>query len=183
MKRLEKVALLTVLIEKLHAKGSWCGETHIQKTVYFGQELLEIPMEFKFILYKHGPFSFDLRNELTEMQADGLLESETKTPLYGASLILTNRGKSIQKSYNNVITDYKEKLNFIVDELGGKNVIELERLATALYIKIKHSDEDDNSIAERINTIKPHILISDAKNAVMELNKIMSEVGSISIEP
>ena len=183
MKRLEKLSLLTALIEKLRAKGSWCGETHIQKTVYFLQELLEVPTEFKFILYKHGPFSFDLRSELTEMQADGLLELETKTPLYGSSLILTDWGKSIQKSYNDTLTNYKEKLDFIVDKLGDKNVIELEKLATALYITIKHPNEIADVKAKRINTIKPHIPISDAENAVKNLSKIMSEVKPISIEP
>lgn len=183
MKRLEKIALLTALIEKLRAKGSWCGETHIQKAIYFLQELLKVPMEFKFILYKHGPFSFDLRSELTEMQADGLLELETKTPLYGSSLIVTNWGKSIQKSYKDTLANYKEELDFIVNKLGDKNVIELEKLATALYITIKNSDESDNNKAKLISTIKPHIPISDAKNAVKDLNKIMSEVESISIEP
>jgi len=179
MRKLEKVALLIALIKKLHVKDSWCGETHIQKTVYFLQELLGVPMEFKFIMYKHGPFSFDLRSDLTEMQANRLLELEAKTPLYGSSLIVTNWGESTQRSYNNIINDYEEKLTFIADKLGNKNVIELERLATAFYITLKHPDESDDSKAERINTIKPHIPISDAKNTVKELNKIMSEVESM----
>lgn len=65
MKRLQRDAVILSLIENLRAKGSWCGETHIQKATYFVQELLRVPLEFEFVLYKHGPYSFDLSDELT----------------------------------------------------------------------------------------------------------------------
>jgi len=70
MDRLRRAALLTQLIERLRRRGSWCGETHVQKATLFLQDLTRIPMGFDFILYKHGPFSFDLRDELTSLRAD-----------------------------------------------------------------------------------------------------------------
>jgi len=176
MKRLEKVALITTLIEKLHTRGSWCGETHIQKAVYFLQELLKIPMDFKFILYKHGPFSFDLRNELTEMQADGLLGMEAKVPSYGSSLIVTERGKTIQKLYNDAVTEYEKELGFIVEKLGDKNVIELEKLATALYITLKNPEEDENGRARLMNTLKPHISMLEGLSSIKNIDLIMSKL-------
>ncbi len=35
MKRLQRDAVILSLIENLRAKGSWCGETHIQKSNIF----------------------------------------------------------------------------------------------------------------------------------------------------
>jgi len=59
-----EISLLVSLVEKMKNGGSWCGETHVQKCVYFLQQLLKVPMEFNCIMYKHGPYSFDLNDEL-----------------------------------------------------------------------------------------------------------------------
>ena len=69
MERLQRAAVLLSLIEQLKDRGSWCGDTHIQKTTYFLQELLKVPLGFEFILYKHGPYSFDLEDEITALRA------------------------------------------------------------------------------------------------------------------
>jgi len=42
------------------------------------------------VLYKHGPFSFDLSDELASMRADALLEWEIKPEPYGNALKTTN---------------------------------------------------------------------------------------------
>ena len=94
MDQLQRASLIIDLIEKLTEKGSWCGETHIQKAVYFLQELTKVPMGFNFILYKHGPFSFDLRDELAAMRAYRLLEIELRPP-YGPGLFPTESGTNI----------------------------------------------------------------------------------------
>ena len=44
MGRLQNVVLLLALIEGLKEKGSWCGETHIQKVVYFLWKLFNVPV-------------------------------------------------------------------------------------------------------------------------------------------
>lgn len=86
MKKLQRDAILLSLINEMKAKGSWCGETHIQKATYFLQELLGVPLNFEFILYKHGPYSFDLGDEVTAMRADSLLEYQTRLSLWSKPL-------------------------------------------------------------------------------------------------
>ena len=44
-------AVLMSLIKKMKEAGSWCGETHIQKSAYFLQALLEVPIEYQFYLF------------------------------------------------------------------------------------------------------------------------------------
>jgi hypothetical protein len=60
MNRLQRAVVLLSLLERLKERGSWCGETHLQKSAYFLQDMLSAPLGFDFILYKHGPFAFDL---------------------------------------------------------------------------------------------------------------------------
>ncbi len=45
-----------------------------RKATYILQALLGLPMGFEFVLYKHGPFSFDLGESLNQMEADHLIE-------------------------------------------------------------------------------------------------------------
>ena len=46
MKRSQKLALLTLLNREMLSRGSWCGETHIQKATFFLQELLGVDAGF-----------------------------------------------------------------------------------------------------------------------------------------
>ena len=69
-KEQERTVMLS-LIRSLRENGSWCGETHIQKAAYFLKTVTAVPLKFEFILYKHGPFSFDLRDHLGNL-IDGL---------------------------------------------------------------------------------------------------------------
>src|SRR5438093_5216592 len=102
MERLERDAILLSLLDSLKANGSWCGETHIQKATYFLQELVKVPLEFSFILYKHGPFSFDLSDELTAMRADSLLKIQPQGQ-YGPSLSLTEGSEQLKELFSKVV--------------------------------------------------------------------------------
>jgi hypothetical protein len=44
MNRTQHQAVLLSLIQQLRENGSWCGETHIQKSAYFLQEMLGVPL-------------------------------------------------------------------------------------------------------------------------------------------
>ena len=110
MDRLRRAALLTRLVERLRQQGSWCGETHVQKATFLLQRLMKVPLEYEFILYKHGPFSFDLRNELTSLRADDLLLLEPQVPPYGPRMICTERSRKIQALYPKTLRKYEDQL-------------------------------------------------------------------------
>lgn len=54
MQRLERASVLLTLNEEMRKAGSWTGETHMQKAVFFLQELMHVSLELDFILYKHA---------------------------------------------------------------------------------------------------------------------------------
>ncbi len=171
MDRLRNAALLTRLIEGLCGKGDWCGETHVQKTAFFVQELLGVPLEFQFILYKHGPFSFGLRDELTALRADGLLELEPRP--YGAQLVPTKQCEYIQGFYPKTMAKYERSIGFVVESLGGKRVAELERLATAFFVSRRLKEGKSVFVrANKVTELKPHITTEKARDAVREVDRI-----------
>jgi hypothetical protein len=149
-------------------RGSSCGETHIQKATYFLQELLRIPLGFDFVLYKHGPFSFDLSDELTAMRADGIVQLKARPP-YGPSIIPGPNGERVKQLFPRTLRKYSEHVAFVAEELAGFGVAELERLATAAYVAINDTSRGDDGIEERatrINKLKPHIPIEEARRSL-----------------
>jgi len=79
----DQFSVLLDLVVELRNSGSWTGETHVQKATYLLQELLGLPTGFEFVLYKHGPFSFELREALERMEAGRLIELEEQRYPYG----------------------------------------------------------------------------------------------------
>ena len=168
-------AVLTRLIEQLRAHGSWCGETHVQKATLFLQDLTRVPLGFDFILYKHGPFSFDLRDELTSLRADGLIKLEPQWG-YGPRITTTDRSQYIQGLYPKTLQQYDGAISFVCSKLGSKGMAELERLATALYVT-QHLAEDPSvdGRAAKITALKPHIGRDEAVVAITEVDRIIEE--------
>lgn len=177
MKRLANAALLVVLIESLRRHGSWCGETHVQKSVYLLQELLDVPFEFQFILYKHGPFSFDLRDELTSLQADQIIALEPQPIPYGPKLSATAGGVELAHRFPKTAAQYKDAIAQIAEIVGSRGVNALERLATALYVTRREPEQDQKRRAEALVKLKPHISREDALKAIEEADLVMAQIG------
>ncbi|MGH9866045.1 MAG: hypothetical protein ACRD4H_11580, partial [Candidatus Acidiferrales bacterium] len=158
--------------DELCENDSWCGETHLQKATYFLQDLLQVPTDFDFILYKHGPFSFDLRDELTALRADCLLELRPQLP-YGPSLVTTEAGHALEKQYPKTLKKHKKAIRFVAEQLGNKNVSELERLATALFVTLESGQRSTKERANEIHSLKPHVTEQSATSAVEEVDAII----------
>jgi uncharacterized protein YwgA len=176
MKEEQNRAVLVALINSLREEGSWCGETHIQKAAFFLKNLTKVPIDFDFILYKHGPFSFDLHDELSVMRSYGLVDLEVSYP-YGPRIVGTDMGKSLQARFPKTKAQYEKQIGFITEKLGNKGVVDLERLATAYYVTLKTPDDDPVKRAKAIVKLKPHIYLESAKQAVLEVDGFIAEVN------
>ncbi len=178
MNKLAQEAVLIGLARRLRDEGSWAGETHIQKAAYLLDELLAVPFDFAFILYKHGPFSFELRDELSAMQSDRLLEREAQPPPYGPRVLTTPRGEELEERFQRTMTKFGPRLDWIAGELGQSRVVELERLATALWVTRQLGAEASvQDRAEALNKLKQHVSVETAVEAVREIDRLLSEAA------
>lgn len=176
MERLQKASILVELIRQLHENQSWCGETHIQKTTYFLQKIAKVPLGFEFILYKHGPFSFDLSDEITSLRADGILALVPQPYPYGPKIVISQLGEKLLNLFPKTIKKYEKSICTIAKEFGKLSVSELERYATAYYvIEEKGEKEDLKQLASRIIDLKPHIKFEDAYSAIGFMKKYIGE--------
>lgn len=168
MEKLRRAAILSALVDEMDKQGSWCGETHIQKCVYFMQEMTSVPTGFKYIIYKHGPFSFELRDELGDMRAHFILKVEAQPYPYGPSWKIEISGKMLERQFQKTVEQYKPHIEFVASKLSTKSVAELERLSTALYISTS-SNGSVTDRAKQIHELKPHISIAQALEALGEV--------------
>lgn len=176
MQQAKKTSLVLDLIDSLKTNGSWCGETHIQKAVFFLQELTGVPTGFEFILYKHGPFSFDLRDELSSMQADDLLKIKLQPYPYGPSLEPTDASLELRKRFPVTRRQYKRVIDFVAENLGELGVAELERIATALYVTRQTGEVDSKTRADSLCRLKPHVSYDKALKAVEDLDQLLKDL-------
>ncbi|HWF24756.1 MAG TPA: hypothetical protein VG275_04885 [Solirubrobacteraceae bacterium] len=181
MNRLAQEAVLVGLARRLHDRGSWGGETHLQKATYLLHELGGVPFDFNFILYKHGPFSFELRDELGTMRADRLVEREVQVPPYGPRFVVTDRGRELEARFGRTMDRYSDVLDWVAERVGERGVTELERLATALWVTRELGERA--SVEERtgrLHQVKPHVSLADASDAVREIDEMLAEASVAS---
>lgn len=174
----ERRSLMCKLINMMREKGSWAGETHIQKTVMFLQELMRVPLCYRFVIYKHGPYSFDLHRELGEMVSRRQIDIELRYPGYGPSFRLGRWG---EKNVGISTDDYDDAIFFVSERLSTKNARELESLSTAFFLKEENPDWGDARLAEQMLKIKPHITADQAYSAIKEEGKVREAASSVII--
>jgi uncharacterized protein YwgA len=170
----ERKGVVLDLIDRLDRGGSWCGETHIQKSVYFLQEMLGVPLDFNTIFYKHGPYSFELADELTALIANDCLLVEVRDP-YGASLRPIPKAVQLYRTFGEGPCRHATDAQFVVDRLAKKTVKELERLSTALYV-LNREQGDDDELAQKVNKLKPHVPIDEARHALASVRLMRAEL-------
>ena len=175
---LDQYCLVLELAISLKENGSWAGETHVQKAGYFLVTMLNVPLEVDFILYKHGPFSFELREMLTGMEAEGFI-SWRPMPPYGPSVEIGELGGALRAGFNSLANRYRDQINFISKQLGSRNVAELERVATALFVT--KEGYSGSSRVGRIRELKPHVDVALAEQAVKEFDQIASQASELSL--
>ena len=174
MKEMERRALICLLVKEMREAESWAAETHIQKCVYFLQAMLNVPVGYEYILYKHGPYSFDLRRELAVMRARFQLDVEPRYP-YGPSFTLGDRGRLGL----DLVAQYNDAVEFVATEISTKAVGGLERLSTALYVHVESPDLMTAQAAQRINKLKPHVSTADAQEAINEIRRLRKSATEI----
>ena len=174
MNERERRALVCLLVKEMGQTESWAAETHIQKCVYFLQEMLKVPVGYDYILYKHGPYSFDLRSELAVMRARFQLDLKSRYP-YGPSFILGSRGELNL----GLVEQHEEAVTFVATELSVKTAGALERLSTALYVRAKNPGLRDEEATKRIHELKPHVKPPQAADAIDELHRLRAFAGKV----
>lgn len=176
MNAYQRMALLLRLMELLREKGSWCGATHIQKSAYFAQDLTKVPFRYDFVIYKYGPFSSLLRDELSGMLALLVAELDVHDMFFSPKYGIGRRGRKVMETFGECIEKYKNQLEFVSDKIGQMKIKELEQVGTALFVTREMGNEASVHVrCERLLRRKPHIAEGDAVTAIERIDRWIEE--------
>lgn len=161
MAKAHEFVLAGGVINALHRAGSWCGETHIQKSCYIAKHLKSVDFESHFILYKHGPYSFDLSSTLNSMRAQNIVSVTPRN--YGSTYELNlSLWSALDRAAGCVFYRFEDDINRICLFLAKKNVAELERVATAVFVCLNFPDLEKSKKSLKLRELKPHISLPEA---------------------
>ena len=163
----DKHALILAAVEGLRRHGSRAGKTHVQKSLFLSDASGVLKAPFNFVLYKHGPNSFDFETELEQMKSYSALNSDTVEGWYGVRLS-PGMNALLVKRVAPLPDETQKAIEFVCRFVGTKGVVELERLATAVWIRTREHIIDPESVALRLRQLKPHVAIHDAEKADQE---------------
>jgi hypothetical protein len=148
MSEIRSLILILQFVRELEKVGSFAGETHIQKGLFFAQSMYGVHTGFKFVPYRYGPFSFEIRQALNDLQAMGLLTVIPDPNGYGVHYAITERGKKWLKMLEGSIRDEAETLRKVAEKFGRRTAKELELLATIQFVR-RYLDEKGEGDKEK----------------------------------
>jgi len=159
-------AIILKIIESLQANGSWTGKTHIQKSIFLFQETTPVDKLFTFVLYKHGPYSFEIEDELEQMKSYAAISIKAVGQV-GVELKPSVNAAYVE-DHAALSSTERQNIEKIGEFVGAKNVMELERIATTVWVRSREGLTDSTAVAARVHALKPHVSISDALTADKE---------------
>lgn len=143
-------------IDQLNQQKSWTGRVHIHKLLYLTKELLKSEVPFQFDLYRFGPYSFDLDEEIRELTTFGLASGSLISEGYGPSYRVAEKFKSIlEQPEGELPEDNLRDLEKVARAIGASSSGDLELLATCLWVEHQESISGADDVIARVKQIKP----------------------------
>lgn len=172
-----KYGIIAYLAKKMQGLNTQFGKTSIQKLIYILQEIYEVNIGYKYILYNYGPYSQDLASDLDYVAAlDGVTISWVNSGGYDIKPGAEN--KVFIEKINPFINLNKEKIDQALAEFGRYNAKELELRATIIYMVREYNEQNIDEIADKVHDLKPYFTCERIKSAVVELQ----EKGLLSLK-
>ena len=135
---------------------------------------MNAPFEWIFVIYKFGPYSFDLAHLIGEIHSCRLVELMLQW-WFQPKIKVMRYGKDFYEDINELCYKYRKQIEFVKEELGSQNLSEIELLATGLYI-ISYEKVHDKTVENRsriLNHLKSHIKLNDASTFIGEVDSLI----------
>lgn len=138
--------------DALNRHGSWTGRIHIHKHLFITQVLNLAHPPFEYVLYDYGPYSFELDQEIVNLELFGLLSRSYPKAGYGPRYEPTPPGLALAQ---NLGPHKGQAVERVAQHLGDKKSQDLELIATCLWFDYKEQVRSVNDIVTHVQQIKP----------------------------
>ena len=173
---LKQAAILGAFVEKVRAMGYACGDTLLQKAAYVMKELFGVPLSDEFRIHYYGPFSFQLRDRLSLLEAEEFLRVSPRD--LGVTYDTGERFSQLREQFPRTIGEYQHAIDFAASQLGSLGVKDLEPLTTALFVTRQQPNTEASARAAKLMKIKPHVKSAEARAAIAKVDAWIAQVAS-----
>ena len=178
MEEKDRVNFICFLLGALKDKNGWAGMIHLQKGCYIAQEMLGVPLDYKFIQCVYGPYAFDLRDEVRMINDKFILIKSYPPVGYGCAYnFYEDVEKWVEAKKDNY--KFKDEINFIADWFLDKKIGRLEKLAAAYMINEKYPDAEREERMKKLIGWKPFMTELQAKKSFDEVEVKVKEVEEL----
>jgi len=172
----QQAAILGAFVEKVRVSGHACGETLLQKAAFVMKELFGVPLSDEFRIHYYGPFSFQLQNRLSLLEAEDFLRVSPRD--LGVTYDIGERFSQLREQFPQTLATWEPAIDFAVSRLGSLRVKELEPLTTALFVTRQQPQATPSARAAKLMDIKPHVKSAEARDAIAEVDRWIAEVAT-----
>jgi hypothetical protein len=166
-------ALIAYLAE--HSPSKWIGRTALMKYCYFLQVLRDVPLGYSFTLYSYGPFDSTVLSDLGDTEALGIIEETPLLTGYGYKIKSAVSDKDLNELAGEFFKDYKEDIDWVIQEFGARSASDLELDSTIVYIDREASDANlelsEEQLVQQVRDVKPHFNESKIRRHVQALDE------------
>lgn len=149
-----RLGVIKYVVENLKSPGKMT----IQKTLYFVQESLGVPLGYEYVMHYYGPYSFELDDNLTEMQAMGILAISSYLHSQGGIGYEISLGKNAHR-VPEIPLDYKDKIDRVVRFIKSLDVEKMELCATIHFVQVILKEKkrvcDEEAVVKGTKQLKP----------------------------
>jgi hypothetical protein len=160
------------VIEQLRALGMKPGKTHVHKAMYLIAAASGADVPFKFCLYKYGPYSFDMEAALVSMLSYGALQTRPVAD-FGSELSPGPQAHFVH-SRGSLPAEHQATIKRVCEFVNGKNIMDLEKLATAAWVRVQEGLVSSSDVARRMHKLKPHVTLEQARIADQMVQELLN---------
>jgi uncharacterized protein len=164
----DRYALLVDLATRLHAKG-YLGKKALQKLVYLLQELENVPAGYRFRFFTYGPFSDDLAFALDVVEGIGGLKITYDQNMNTYEIMPGRAASNVLEKGRGFLEKHRPAIDHLIDHFGGRTAMELELIATIVYLLDAKGEMNDDNLVTAVLELKPKYERGRVKRVIEDL--------------
>ena len=161
---LKRLAVIQLIVNEL----ADTGKIKIQKILYFIQEALGVPLEYRFRMHHYGPFSEDIESDISVMRAVGYVDINVDVQGYGYHITPASEE---ELPWDNETEKYREEILKAIAALGTLDASRLELFATVHFVQHLLDEPSKIKVLDTVSRLKPKFTIDTIQSAYDQLVK------------
>ncbi len=161
-----KHAFIVETVSALQRHGGR-GKSHLQKSLFILKERLDVSVPFLYV-FMHGPHSFEVEDELAEVNSYAAVGITLDGVEGGVTLIPSKNAEYVRKKAP-LSPDELSAVGRACEFAASKNCADLETIATTVWVRRREGITDPNEVSRRVHELKPHVTLAEAVAADSEV--------------